>query len=257
MFADNIPTFHRVRKCLLVSMTSQIKGYGLELGYTRDAVEKFKTQSLVTKMNPGLETQSLVTKMNPGLEVFDLVNCWPRCGGRILTKPHIPTHSFAWFLYQNSQHTDIQSLKAEYSLVRTSRYMYWHGIREYVSRNPADFKIILMRLRTSRYMYQHSKETCVSNLIPCQYMLIDVSCWSLAETKYLSTMSRLVKKENGPDATNRIRGRILRLQSTHRGKYRKTDAPNNCPNYNGRSFPEFPTFKKHALFTETFHRLFP
>jgi hypothetical protein len=47
-------------------------------------------------------------------------------------------------------------------------------------------------------------------------MLIDVSCWSLAETKYLSTMSRLVKKENGPDATNRIRGRILRLQSTHR-----------------------------------------
>ncbi|PRP73354.1 hypothetical protein PROFUN_16588 [Planoprotostelium fungivorum] len=36
-----------------------------------------------------------------------------------------------------------------------------------------------------------------------------------------------------------------------------TDTPNNCPNYNGRSFPEFPTLKKHALFTETFHWLSP
>ncbi|PRP72864.1 Mature parasite-infected erythrocyte surface antigen (MESA) or PfEMP2, partial [Planoprotostelium fungivorum] len=51
------------------------------------------------------------------------------------------------------------------------------GIREYVSRNPADFE-------------DHLDEIS-------------------AETKYLSTISRLVKKENGPDARNRIRRRIL------------------------------------------------
>ncbi|PRP72997.1 hypothetical protein PROFUN_14660, partial [Planoprotostelium fungivorum] len=51
------------------------------------------------------------------------------------------------------------------------------GIRVYVSRNPADFKDYLDEIS--------------------------------AETKYLSTISRLVKKENGPDARNRIRRRIL------------------------------------------------
>ncbi|PRP78580.1 hypothetical protein PROFUN_13413 [Planoprotostelium fungivorum] len=51
------------------------------------------------------------------------------------------------------------------------------GIREYVSRNPADFKVYLDGIS--------------------------------AETKYLSTISRLVKRENGPDARNRIRKRIL------------------------------------------------
>ncbi|PRP73303.1 hypothetical protein PROFUN_16809, partial [Planoprotostelium fungivorum] len=52
-----------------------------------------------------------------------------------------------------------------------------NGIREYVSRNPADFKDYLDEIS--------------------------------AGTKYLSTISRLVKKENGPDARNRIRRRIL------------------------------------------------
>ncbi|PRP76772.1 hypothetical protein PROFUN_14785 [Planoprotostelium fungivorum] len=51
------------------------------------------------------------------------------------------------------------------------------GIREYVSRNPADFKDYLDEIS--------------------------------AETKYLNTISRLVKKENGPDARNRIGRRIL------------------------------------------------
>ncbi|PRP74824.1 hypothetical protein PROFUN_09524 [Planoprotostelium fungivorum] len=48
---------------------------------------------------------------------------------------------------------------------------------EYVSRNPADFKDYLDEIS--------------------------------AETKYLSTISRLVKKESGPDTRNRIRRRIL------------------------------------------------
>ncbi|PRP78746.1 hypothetical protein PROFUN_13324 [Planoprotostelium fungivorum] len=51
------------------------------------------------------------------------------------------------------------------------------GIREYVNRDPADFE---------DYFDEIS-----------------------AETKYLSTISRLVKKQNGPDARNRIRRRIL------------------------------------------------
>ncbi|PRP73882.1 hypothetical protein PROFUN_16476 [Planoprotostelium fungivorum] len=51
------------------------------------------------------------------------------------------------------------------------------GIREYVSRNPSEFKDYLDEIS--------------------------------AETKYLSTISRLVKKETGPDARDRIRRRIL------------------------------------------------
>ncbi|PRP73031.1 hypothetical protein PROFUN_16964 [Planoprotostelium fungivorum] len=51
------------------------------------------------------------------------------------------------------------------------------GIREYLSRNPSEFK---------DYFDEIS-----------------------AETKYLSTISRLVKKETGSDARDRIRRRIL------------------------------------------------
>ncbi|PRP87273.1 hypothetical protein PROFUN_01535 [Planoprotostelium fungivorum] len=51
------------------------------------------------------------------------------------------------------------------------------GIREYVSKNPSEFKDYLDEIS--------------------------------AETKYLSTISRLVKKETGPDARDRIRRRIL------------------------------------------------
>ncbi|PRP73729.1 hypothetical protein PROFUN_16554 [Planoprotostelium fungivorum] len=51
------------------------------------------------------------------------------------------------------------------------------GIREYVSRNPSEFKDYLDEIS--------------------------------AETKYLSTISRLVKKETGPDARDRIRRKIL------------------------------------------------
>ncbi|PRP74876.1 hypothetical protein PROFUN_16143, partial [Planoprotostelium fungivorum] len=53
----------------------------------------------------------------------------------------------------------------------------FEGIRGYVSRNHADFKDYLDEIS--------------------------------AEAKYFSTISRLVKKENGPDARNRIRRRIL------------------------------------------------
>ncbi|PRP82478.1 hypothetical protein PROFUN_09725 [Planoprotostelium fungivorum] len=38
---------------------------------------------------------------------------------------------------------------------------------------------------------------------------------------------------------------------------RAHNTPNNCSDSNSQSFPKFPTFEKHTLFTETFHQFFP